>query len=115
MFATSAHRTGVESILQCYLLVLHIVAQVLFGGGNQGNHQNFVPSNPLTNFHGDEANKMFQKKSKIYNSKKPSFSKPPIFNIFSPKFQGLVLLYERSIDEKGIDYVQPIRYSGGQT
>jgi hypothetical protein len=37
----------------------------------------------LTDFHGDEAKKRaLEKKSKLADSKKLSFSKPPILNIF---------------------------------
>jgi hypothetical protein len=70
--------------------VLHFFAQVLFWDGNQGNHQNFDPSilsyKFVLIFMG-----MKQKKIKMANSKKLSFSIPPILNIFSQKFQGLVL------------------------
>ena len=44
----------------------------------------------LNDFHGDEAI-FFMKYSKMADSKKLSFSKPPILNIFLRKFQRLVL------------------------
>ena len=56
----------------------------------------------LTYFHWDEAKKI----SKIANSIKQSFSIPPILNIFSQKFQGLVLGLVESIDVKGINVAQ---------
>ena len=40
------------------------------------------------------------------------FSKPPILNIFSPKFQGLVLGQVQYIDANGINVAQPIWLSG---
>ena len=53
------------------------------------------PCYPITDFHGDEAKKLkkkiLKKKSKIADSKKLSFSTPPILNIFLQKFKGLVL------------------------
>ena len=42
--------------------VLHMFTQVLFWAGSQGNHQNFDPfflPKKLTDFHGDEAKKIF--------------------------------------------------------
>ena len=62
--------------------------------GNQDNRQNFDLSllhtqETLTNFHEDEAKKYkqnWEKKSKMADSKKPSFSKLPILNIFWQKF-----------------------------
>jgi hypothetical protein len=47
----------------------------------------------LTDFYWDEANFFFflKKKIKMADSKKLSFSTPPIINIFLRKFQGLVL------------------------
>ena len=48
------------------------------------------------------------KQKKIFQNgrlKKLSFSKPPILNIFSQKFQGLVLGYKESIDAKGIAWL----------
>ena len=43
------------------------------------------------------------------------FSIPPILNIFSRKFQGLVLGWVGQIDAKGIDVAQPIWSSGCPT
>jgi hypothetical protein len=57
----------------------------------------------LTDFHENEAEKI-----KMANSKKLRFSKPPILEIFSPKFQGLVLVLVVLIEAKGIDVAQPI-------
>jgi hypothetical protein len=42
------------------------------------------------------------------DSKKLSFSKPPILNIFFQKIHGLVLGLVGLIDAKGIDVAQPI-------
>ena len=42
------------------------------------------------------------------DSKKLSFSIPPILNIFLKKFHGLVLGLVGLIDAKGIDVAQPI-------
>ena len=58
----------------------------------------------MTNFHGDEA----KKKIKMADSKKLSFSTPPILNIFFQKFHGLVLGLVELIDAKGIDVAEPI-------
>ena len=58
----------------------------------------------MTNFHGDEA----QKKFKMTNSKKLSFSTSPKAEQFLPKFHGLVLGFVGLIDAKGIDVAQPI-------
>ena len=52
--------------------------QVLFWSGNQGNHQNFDPSllpKKLTDFHGDEAIKIFEKKIQTGRLKKTEFFK----------------------------------------
>ena len=64
--------------------------------GNQGNHQNFDPSllftqEILTAFRGDEAKFFFETNFQNGRLKKTEFSKPSILNIFSRKFQGLVL------------------------
>ena len=66
--------------------VLHMFTHVFFWAGNQGNHQNFDLS--LTDFHGDEANKMFFEKKKNQNCwlKKTEFFKTTILNIFSRTF-----------------------------
>ena len=48
-----------------------------------------------------------QKKIEMADSKKLSFSEPPILKIFSRKFQGLVLGLVVLIDAKGIDVAQP--------
>jgi hypothetical protein len=50
---------------------------------------------------------MKQKKKKS-DSKKLSFSIPPILNIFFQKFHGLVLELVGLVDAKGIDVAQPI-------
>ena len=60
----------------------------------------------LTNFHEDEAKKFsffWKKKFKMADSKKGHFPAPPILNIFSWKFQGLVLGLVELVDAKGID------------
>ena len=61
----------------------------------------------MTDFHGNEAKKS-KKNSKMADSKKLSFSIPPILNIFFQKFHGLVLGLVRLIDAKGIDVAQPM-------
>ena len=49
-------------------------------------------------------NKNFEKKKiKMADSKKPHFPAPPILNIFSWKFHGLILGFLELIDAKGID------------
>ena len=45
---------------------------------------------------------------KMAASKKPHFPAPPILNIFSWKFHGLVLELIKFIDAKGIGVAQPI-------
>ena len=60
----------------------------------------------MTNFHGDGA----QKKFKMTNSKKPSFSTSQKAEQFLPKFHGLVLGLVGLIDAKGIDFAQSIFY-----
>ena len=55
------------------------------------------------------------RKFKMAASKKPHFPAPPILNIFSWKFHGLVLGLVRLIDAKGIDVPQPIRLWGCPT
>ena len=63
----------------------------------------------MTDFHGDEAKKFFfEKKIKMANSKKLSFSTLPKAEQFPPKFHGLVLGLVGLIDAKGIDVAQPI-------
>ena len=47
-------------------------------------------------------------KEKIQNKKETSFSIPPILNIFSQNFHGLVLWLVGLIDVKGIGVAQPI-------
>ena len=49
-----------------------------------------------------------KKKFEMADSKKLRFSTPPILNIFSLKFHGLVLGLVQLIDAKGIDVAQPI-------
>ena len=94
--------------------VLHIFRQVLFWAGNQGNHQNFKKS--LLSY---KCWLIFlgwsKKKIKMADSKKLRFSTPPILNIFSWKFYGLVLGSVELIDAKGIDVAQPIWSSGCPT
>jgi hypothetical protein len=51
---------------------------------------------------------MKQKKIKMADSKKLSFLKLPILNMFLENFHGLVLGLVELIDAKGIDVVQPI-------
>ena len=79
--------------------------QLLFWAGNQGNHQ-FRPilatQETLTDFHGDKAKKIFFWEK----NKKTVFSTPPIPNIFSRKYQGLVLGLVELIDAKGINVSQ---------
>ena len=65
----------------------------------------------MTNFHGDEAKKNKKnrkKKFKMADSKKLSFSTPPILNVFFQKFHRLVLGLLGLSDVKGIDVAQPI-------
>jgi hypothetical protein len=73
----------------------------------QGNHQNFDPflisKNLWLIFM-----EMKQKKIKMADSKKLSFLKLPILNMFLGNFHGLVLGLVELIDAKGIDVVQPI-------
>ena len=49
-----------------------------------------------------------KKKIKMTASKKPHFPAPPVLNIFSWKFHGLVLGLVELIDAKGIDFAQSI-------
>ena len=72
----------------------------------------------MTNFHGDEAKKknfFFEKKIKMADSKKLSFSTSPKAEQFLPKFHGLVLGLIGLIDAKGIKMTQPIWPSGCPT
>ncbi len=64
----------------------------------------------MTDFHGAEAKKMcfFEKKFKMADSKKLSFSNSPILKFFFQNFQGLVLGLVRLIDAKDIDVAQPV-------
>ena len=52
---------------------------------------------------------------KMADSKKMRFSIPPILNIFSPKFHGLVLGLVGLTDAKGINVAQPIWLQGCPT
>ena len=61
----------------------------------------------MTNFRGDEAKKI-KKKFKMADSKKLSFSTPPILNIFFQKFHESVLGLVGLNDAKGIDVAQRI-------
>ena len=72
--------------------------------GNQVNHQNFNPS-LIPEKLGPIFMGMKQKKSKMADSKKLSFTKSPIFLL---KFHGLVLGSIGLIDVKGNDVAQPI-------
>ena len=60
----------------------------------------------LTDFHSNEAKKYLKKKkkkkSKMADSKKLKFSKPPILKFFSRKFKRLILVLVGLIDVKGI-------------
>ena len=58
---------------------------------------------------------MKQKKIKIADSKKVSFSTLPKAEQFPPKFHGLVLGLVESIDVKGINVTQPIWPSSSPT
>ena len=58
---------------------------------------------------------MKQKKFKMADSKKLSFSTSPKAEQFPPKFHGLVLGLVGLIDAKGIDLAQPIWSSGCPT
>ena len=65
----------------------------------------------MTYFHGDEAKKLFvffEKKIKMADSKKLSFSTSPKAEQFPPKFHGLVLGLVGLNDAKGIDFAQPM-------
>ena len=90
--------------------VLHIFRQVLFWAWNHGNHQNFekIDTSYKRFFSLEKKNIFKKKKFKMADSKKPSFSKSPILNIFLWKFHGLVLGLVGLIDAKGIDLAQPI-------
>ena len=70
----------------------------------------------MTNFHVDEAKKnskkKIQKKFKMADSKKLSFSTSPKAEQFPPKFHRLVLGIVGLIDAKGINVTQPIWPSG---
>ena len=65
----------------------------------------------MTYFHGDEA----EKKIKMADSKKTTFSTSLKAEQFLPKFNGLVLGLVGLIDGKGIDVAQPIWSSGCPT
>ena len=65
----------------------------------------------LTTFDRNEAKKIkkiLQKKNQNSRPKKSSFPAPPILNIFSRKFNGLVLRLVGLIDAKGIDFAQAV-------
>ena len=67
--------------------VLHMFTQLLYWAGDQNNHQNFDPSfllQTLTDFYVNEA----KKKSKMADTKKLSFSIPPILKKKIQKFHG---------------------------
>ena len=72
----------------------------------------------MTNFHVDEAKKIkkkFEKKFKMADSKKPSFSTSPKAEQVPPKFHRSVLVIVGLIDAKGINVTQPIWPSGCPT
>ena len=79
-----------------------------FLAGNQDNHQNFVPSLISKNFwliFMEIKQKKNFLKNKIQNGrlkKKTHFPAPPILNIFSWNFHGLVLGLVELVDAKGI-------------
>ena len=56
--------------------------------------------------------KKFEKKFKMADSTKLSFSASPKAEQFSPKLHRLVLGIEGLIDAKGINVIQPIWLSG---
>ena len=65
----------------------------------------------MTYFHRDEAKKKkknFEKKFKMADSKKLSFSTSPKAEQFLPKFHRFVLGIVGLIDEKGINVTQPM-------
>ena len=65
----------------------------------------------MTNFHWDEAKKkffFFEKKFKMADSKKLSFSTSSKAEQIPPKFHGFVLGLVGLNDAKGIDFAQPI-------
>ena len=87
--------------------------QRVFWAGNQGIHQNFDKS--LLTYKcwlifmrvKQKKNFFFEKKKfKMADSKKGHFPAPPILNIFSWKFHGLVLGLVELIDAKGIGMAQ---------
>ena len=72
----------------------------------------------MTYFHGDEAKNffsLFEKKFKMADSKKLSFSTSPKAEQFPLKFHGLVLGIVGLIDAKGINLTQPMWLSGCPT
>ena len=69
----------------------------------------------MTDLNRDEAKKYFEKKIKMADSKKLSFSTSPKAEQFPPKFRGLVLGIVGLIDAKGINVTQPIWSSGCPT
>ena len=73
-------------------------------------YTNLILYSVFNNFSRNHGNhKHLEKKnSKMADSKKLSFSNPPILNIFPPQFQRLVLRYIKYIDAKGNDVVQTI-------
>ena len=65
----------------------------------------------MTNFHGDEAKKIFffrKKKFKMADSKKLSFLTSSKAEQIPPKFHGFVLGLVGLNDAKGIHFAQPI-------
>ena len=72
----------------------------------------------MTNFHVDEGKKIkknFEKKFKMADSKKLSFSTSPKAEQFPPKFHRSVLGIVGLIDAKGINVTQPTWSSGCPT
>ena len=113
-------------LLETFLIhtytVLHIFRQVLFGAGNQGNHQYFekyLLTNKLWHvFMGMKQKKIFfwwKKNSKWPTQKNWVFQLPPKAEQLSPKFYRLVLGLVGLIDAKGINVTQPIWPSGCPT
>ena len=77
-----------------------------------GRYRNFTGSADLLSTYTLRWSKknifFWKKKFKMADSKKPHFTAPPILNIFSWKFHGLVLGLVELIDAKGISVAQLI-------
>ena len=100
--------------LQCRTIA--IISELF--AGNQGNHQNFVPSLVPINFWliyigmKQKKKKNWRKKFKMADSKNWVFQPPPKAEQFSPKFHKSILGWVGSIDANGIHFAQPIWSSG---